>query len=263
MMSKGKEIYAEKINNLRLLVFETDEEGSEFAARYILDSKKENENQSNEFRFGLAAGNTPVKLYEILKKSSQREEISWKRTVFFTIDELAELDFSHPALFRNWMDRYFLNGLEIDAKKFFSPNANNNDEDHVYEELITQKPIDVQILGLGLNGHIAYCEPGTLFSSKTHFVQLTESSRRQLKDSGFFTSFEKIPKRAITVGLLTIMKAKSILLMAFGKHKAVIVKKILASSMSPDFPATILRNHKNCFLIVDKQAASLFLERKD
>ena len=248
-----------KINNLKLFIFENDEKASQFTCNYLLKKKETIEKKGGKLRLGLAAGKTQVKLYNFLQEKSFKDKISWKRVLFFNVDELVGLSSEHPALFRNWTLRALLNGLDFDIKNFFSPNGNQSKGEENYESLITEKKINVQILGLGLNGHLAYCEPGTSFKSKTHFVRLTNSSQNQLLESGFFNNFNQIPTSAITIGLKTIMNAEEILLLVFGKNKVEILNKILTTKKDISLPATILQQHKNCLVIVDKLAAQIFL----
>lgn len=252
-----------KINNLKLFIFENDEEASKFTCSYLLKKKEITEKEGKKLRIGLAAGKTPVKLYDFLQKAS-KNKISWKEVLFFNIDELIGLESkNHPALFRNWTLRMFLNGLDFKLKNFFSPNGNNKNEIEVYEKLMTEKKINIQILGLGLNGHLAYCEPGTPFESETHLLELTNSSRQQLLKGEFFRNFKETPTRAITVGLKTIMNAEKILLLVFGKNKTEILKKILTTKNDVSLPATVLHKHKNCLVITDKLAAQVFLNNEN
>ena len=127
-----------------------------------------------------------------------------------------------------------------------------------YEAKLERTPVDVQILGIGSNGHIGFNEPGTPFDSVVHLVDLTENT---IKDNArFFTSMDEVPRHAISMGIKNIMHAKKIILLASGKNKALAVRAMIEGNVSTDCPASVLQLHPDCTVVLDKEAASLLGE---
>jgi glucosamine-6-phosphate deaminase len=145
--------------------------------------------------------------------------------------------------------------LPIHPIQIHIPNGNSTnlvDECLSYDELINREPFDLQILGIGRNGHIGFNEPGTSFESRTHIVQLAESTR--LANSTFFSSLEDVPTQAITMGIQSILQAKRIILLISGASKSPALKQFLTGVVSEDFPASILHRHPDVTLIIDEEA---------
>ena len=149
------------------------------------------------------------------------------------------------------MDKHLFKKVNINKKNVYFPTANGK----AYENAIKHAGgIDLQILGIGKNSHIAFNEPGSSFKSKTRKVKLSKETRKD--NSGFFKSKKEIPKYAITMGISTIMKSKKIVLLATGKNKAEAIAKAIQSEPSTKTPASILQRHKDTIIILDKTAAS-------
>lgn len=202
---------------------------------------------------GLATGSTPEGMYEKLTEKCQRGEISFKNVVTFNLDEYAGLSPDNPSSYRYYMDEKFFNGIDINRKNTHIPNGLAPDlkkECEMFEQLIHDAGrIHLLILGIGINGHIGFNEPGTAFDSRTHVVELTESTRQV--NSRFFNSVDEVPYEALTMGLGTIMDAKEIILLVQGDQKAEILQKVVHGEVTTDVPASILQRHPNATIITD------------
>lgn len=206
--------------------------------------------------FGLATGDTPNGLYERLIEKYQAKEASFKRATTFNLDEYVGYDKNHPKSYHYYMSERLFNHIDIPLTKAYVPNGAAKDleeECRRYEREIREAgQIDIQLLGLGNNGHIGFNEPGTPFDSRTEVVKLADSTRQS--NSRFFSSIDKVPEYAISMGIGTIMEGKEILLIVSGSHKADILASVLNSEVSEDFPATILHRHDNVTIIADEAA---------
>jgi len=184
---------------------------------------------------GLATGSTPIGIYEQLRKM----DVDFKKTLTYNLDEYVGLDKSHPQSYK-----YFMNEHLFKHKEFHSNNFPDKKLFPYYDDMIRHSGgIDIQILGIGTNGHIAFNEPGTSRDSKTHMVDLTENT---IKDnSRFFNSIDEVPTRARTMGIGTIMKSKEIYLVAQGQHKKEILEEAMYGNITPEIPASFLQEHQN------------------
>lgn len=201
---------------------------------------------------GLATGSSPVGLYEKLIADHQAAKTSYKDVTTFNLDEYIGISITHEQSYHTFMFETLFKHLNINLENTNFPKQDNPKN---YTELLKEKPIDLQILGIGSNGHIAFNEPGTSFLSTTDYVDLAEST---IKDnSRFFASIDDVPKRAVTMGLKDIMMAKKIILLAFGKNKAKAINTLINGEKSENCPATILQDHPNLILYIDHDAASL------
>jgi len=171
------------------------------------------------------------------------------------LDEYVGLSGENPQSYRFFMnDRLF---LHKPFKETFVPNGKANDLDAEcirYSQIIADHPIDLQVLGIGRNGHIGFNEPGTSFAVETHVVALTESTIEANKR--YFESIEEVPTHALSMGIASILKSKQIILMAFGREKAAAVAKMIEGSVTEQLPASVLQTHKNVVVIIDEAAAS-------
>lgn len=202
---------------------------------------------------GLATGSTPVKAYSLLGKMCKAGKISFKKITTFNLDEYSGLNPKNPQSYHFLMKKNLFDKTDINIKNTFfptdfAPNYKNYDK-----KIKESKGIDLQILGIGSNGHIGFNEPGSKFSSKTRQVSL---NRTTIKDnSRFFKSIKDVPKKAATMGIATIMKAKKIVLLASGGNKKEAVFSALSGPVLTKMPASILQKHKNVIVILDKKAA--------
>ncbi|MEG2117366.1 MAG: glucosamine-6-phosphate deaminase [Clostridia bacterium] len=206
---------------------------------------------------GLATGSTPIGIYKNMIADCQNGEVSYKDITTVNLDEYIGLDKSDDQSYVYFMNENLFNHIDIDKKNTNLPNGRAIDpqaECARYTELVKNTRQDLQLLGLGSNGHIGFNEPNTPFSSTTHIVDLTENT---IKDNArFFTSIDDVPTQAITMGIQNITDAKKILIVASGKNKADAVYKMVKGTVSEDCPASVLQNHKDVVVIVDEDAAS-------
>ncbi len=202
--------------------------------------------------FGLATGSTPESVYEKLVAS----DVDFSDAVSVNLDEYIGLAGTDEQSYRYFMEQHLFN--EKPFKASYVPNGLNDEEEEIkrYEQILAENPVDLQLLGIGQNGHIAFNEPGTSFDSVTHKVELTDSTIQANKRN--FEKEEDVPRYAYSMGLSSIMKAKKILLLAFGEEKAQAVKDLVtAEEPTEDIPSTILVNHPDVTVIVDEAAAQL------
>ena len=207
---------------------------------------------------GLATGSTPVQLYQYLIDDHKKQHTSYASVKTINLDEYIGLDPKNHLSYRYFMDENLFNHIDIDKNNTFIPNGTASDlvaECQRYNELTIKYPCDVQLLGLGNNGHIGFNEPLTPFDSHTRIVDLTKETIHA--NARFFTSIDDVPKKAITLGIDNIMKSKKIILLAFGKSKAKAVKAMIEDEMSVNCPASVLRNHPDVHIFLDNEAASL------
>ncbi|UOQ43275.1 glucosamine-6-phosphate deaminase [Halobacillus salinarum] len=205
---------------------------------------------------GLATGSTPLGTYNELVEAYQQKQLDFSQVSSLNLDEYIGLDPDHPQSYHVFMKKHLFNHINIDEKNTFIPDglaANLHEECRRYEEIISQiGPPDLQLLGIGENGHIGFNEPGTPFNSFTHIVDLAASTREA--NARFFHSFEEVPNQAITMGIGSILRSSEILLLASGKRKAAAIKRLLKGETDEQFPASVLSEHPNVTLIVDEDA---------
>lgn len=207
---------------------------------------------------GLATGFSPVGLYQNLVKMVQNKEISFKEIKTYNLDEYCELPKSHPESYYSFMHRNLFSHVDIKEENVHIPSSEGKDMQKNcddYNELLHRATIDLQLLGIGGNGHIGFNEPGTPFDKETFVVKLTERTRQDNKM--FFKEEEEVPHYAITMGIKNIMQAKKILMLISGKGKAEAVKRLLSGEITPDFPASILHKHPDVTVVIDEPAAAL------
>lgn len=225
------------------------DEMSERAAAMIVDQI----NHKPHSTLGLATGSTPEGLYRRLIEKNKQSKVSFKDVTTFNLDEYIGLSEEDKNSYRYFMYSHFFEHIDIKRDNVHIPNglaADLEKECKNYEAKI--KKIDIQILGLGLNGHIGFNEPGTSFSSRTHIVRLTESTR--IANSRYFQKLEDVPKMAISMGIETILEVGKIVLMVSGDKKSLAVERLINGEISEDFPASILQSHPQVVLIADKEA---------
>ncbi len=207
---------------------------------------------------GLATGSTPIGLYKEMIKDHKENGTSYKEIKTVNLDEYAGLDYSSDQSYVYFMRDNLFDHIDIDLKNTNIENGKAKDrqaECERYNALLEKMQQDIQVLGIGSNGHIAFNEPGTPFGSVTHIVDLTEST---IKDnSRLFKSIDEVPRQAFTMGLKNIMNAKKILILANGANKAKAVYGLVKGEVTEGVPASVLQLHPDCTLIVDEAAASL------
>lgn len=208
---------------------------------------------------GLATGSSPVGLYKKMIEYHKNEGASFKDITTINLDEYVGLPVEHPESYYSFMHTNLFNHVDIKEENVHVPSGLGSDLDKNckdYEAIIDANPVDIQLLGIGSDGHIAFNEPGTAFDSPMHVTDLKEST---IKDNARFfdNDMSKVPTQAVTQGIGSIMKAKNILLVANGTNKAKAVKDMIEGPVDINCPASILQKHPNVTIIVDKEAASL------
>ncbi|KRE18997.1 glucosamine-6-phosphate deaminase [Bacillus sp. Root920] len=208
---------------------------------------------------GLATGGTPIETYKELIQLHQAHQLSFKQTKTINLDEYAGLDPEHENSYMTYMKRHLFDHIDLTQDQYFLPNGNAahlEKECLRYDQLIEAVGgIDLQLLGIGQNGHIGFNEPGTPFNSKTHVVQLDENTRQA--NARYFSSIDEVPTHAITMGIASILSSKKILLLASGKSKAKVIQYLEQAEIHPDFPASALKLHEDVTVLIDRDAGSL------
>ena len=206
---------------------------------------------------GLATGTTPLGLYRCMTEDYKSHGTSYEHIRTVNLDEYKGLPKNHPQSYAYFMRENLFRHLDIEEGNTYIENGTAQDEQaecERYNKLLAEMPRDIQLLGLGSNGHIAFNEPNTPFESETHVVELAEST---VKDNArLFADISEVPKKAFTMGIKQIMQAKQILILASGANKADAVYKTVYGSVTEEVPASVLQLHPSCILIVDKEAAS-------
>lgn len=207
---------------------------------------------------GLATGSSPIGLYQRMIKDHKDNGTSYKEVVTFNLDEYVGLKKNHSESYYTFMNTNLFSGLDIDLNNVHIPVGDSDDltkECEAYEQAMADFNVDIQLLGIGSNGHIGFNEPGTSFDSLTHIVTLKEKTR--VDNARFFDPLgEEVPTEAITMGIATIMKAKKVLLVASGEGKADAIAGMINGPVTEDLPASVLQNHPDVTVIVDEAAAS-------
>ena len=200
---------------------------------------------------GLATGSSPLGTYKQLINWYNKGDIDFSGVTSVNLDEYVGLDGSSDQSYRYFMNKNFFEHINIDIKNTFVPNGCAEDlekEGLEYDKHIEELGgIDLQLLGIGLDGHIGFNEPDKYFVKSTHVVDLHESTIKA--NSRFFSNYDEVPKQAITMGMVSIMQAKKILLIASGKAKYDILKKAFYGPITPEIPASILQLHPDITVI--------------
>lgn len=207
---------------------------------------------------GLATGGTPQGIYQLMIEDHNQHGTSYQHVTTFNLDEYVGLPPEHPNSYHYYMNRHLFSHIDIPNEQIHIPDGmapHTEAECLRYEALLDAAGgIDLQILGIGLNGHIGFNEPGTSFHSRTHVVKLDESTR--MANQRYFQSLDAVPTQAITMGIASIMKSKQILLLINGQKKAEILRRLIDEEVNEQLPASILKKHPNVTIIADQQALS-------
>jgi glucosamine-6-phosphate deaminase len=231
---------------MKVIIVKDNVEGGKEGYKLFADAKK-----NGATTFGLATGSTPITTYQEIIKS----DLDFTDSISINLDEYVGLPEDSDQSYD-----YFMHENLFNAKPFkhsYLPNGRAADleaEAKHYDQIIEDNPIDLQILGIGRNGHIGFNEPGTPADSTTHKVSLTQSTIDA--NARFFEHEEDVPRYAISMGLASIMKSKHILIEAYGEDKADAIKGMIEGPVTTDLPASVLQNHDNVTVIIDEAAAS-------
>ncbi len=238
---------------MKVIITENYEEMSKKAAEIIIEIVKNNPSAV----LGLATGSSPIGVYQNMAKDYRENGTSYKGVTTVNLDEYVGLTADHDQSYAYFMRQNLFDHIDIDLANTNLPNGSATDlekECDRYNALLEKYKQDVQVLGLGSNGHIAFNEPGTPFDSVTRLVGLTEST---IKDnSRLFSSIDEVPRQALSMGIKNIMNAKSIVMVVSGKNKAKAVKGMVKGEITPTLPASVLQLHPFVTIICDKDAAS-------
>lgn len=253
-MSYNYRIERKRVIMLDIRIFENYEEISKEAAQMI----KETVDKKKDAVLGLATGSTPIGLYKELIRLNQANEIDFSDVKTVNLDEYIGLDGDHDQSYRTFMNEQLFNHINIDKKNTHVPNGVSEDPDQTsaqYDELLRELgSADIQVLGIGANGHIAFNEPNETLNINTHVTDLLDSTIEA--NARFFDSKDEVPKQAITMGIGSIMTAKKIILLASGSNKADVVKQLGDEFVTTQNPATLLKLHPNVIVLVDKEAGA-------
>ncbi|MEK5061572.1 glucosamine-6-phosphate deaminase [Paenibacillus shunpengii] len=208
---------------------------------------------------GLATGSSPVGIYKELIQMYSKGLVSFAQASSFNLDEYVGLPEDHPQSYRSFMNEQLFNHIDMNMNLTHVPNGNATDltaECAHYEQLVNDHgPVDIQLLGIGHNGHIGFNEPGASLTSGTHVVDLKDETRKA--NARFFDSPSDVPKQAMTMGVGSILKAKQILLVARGEDKAEIIRTALTGPITTECPASLLQCHPNVIVLLDRGAGRL------
>jgi glucosamine-6-phosphate deaminase len=239
---------------MKIILSKTHEESSKKASVQILRQVIE----KNNAVLGFATGSSPVVIYENLIKFYKENIVSFKDVTAFNLDEYIGIEKSHQNSYYYSMRDNLFKHIDIKEENCHIENglaSDMNKECELYESLIEEKGgIDLQILGIGANGHIGFNEPSDKISPMTHVVELTQSTIDA--NSKYFSDI-KMPTKAVTMGIATIMKSKKIILIASGEAKAKAIFDTVHGEITPEVPSSILRLHPDVTIYVDEDASKL------
>ena len=206
---------------------------------------------------GLATGSTPLGLYKALCEACAEGTLSFRRVQTFNLDEYIGLSPSHPQSYHAFMHRNLFDAVDILPEHIHIPCGDGTlaDPCGAYEAALDAQQLDLQLVGIGSNGHIGFNEPGTPFGQGVHIVHLQPSTMHD--NARFFSDIAEVPEKAITMGCRNIMQAKRILLLAMGRKKAEAIKAMLYGPVTEQLPASVLQLHPDVTVLLDEEAACL------
>lgn len=250
----------DSLEKIPVKIFENSKDGSVYVAEVIAALIKEKEAAGEKTIIGLATGSTPKTLYAELVRMHKNEGLSFKNVITFNLDQYYPMDKDALQSYHYFMRKYLFEQTDIDPNNYHLPDgtlAKENLREHCqeYEEKIEAAGgIDLQILGIGTNGHIGFNEPGSGIHSKTRLITLDTSTRSA--NAFEFGNMSQVPRMAITMGISTILKSRKIILMAWGQSKAYVIKKAVEKEITEDIPASLLQNHEDITFVLDEPASS-------
>ena len=249
----------ESFEKIPVKIFPNSNDGSIMVAAQIATLIKDKQAKKENCVLGMATGSTPILLYKELVRLHKEEGLSFKNVITINLDEYYPINKTAYQSYWSFMHRHLFSLVDIKPENIHIPNGEWA-QDQIkelcagYEQIIEKSGgIDLQILGIGKNGHIGFNEPGSSFHSKTRVIHLDQETR--IANTYEFHDLNKVPKLAITVGISSIMKAKKIVLLAWGS-KADIVAKAVEGNITEQVPASVLQNHDDCTFVIDEIAAT-------
>ena len=241
---------------MEIVICKDKAEASRLAAGIITEAVKKNP----KLVLGLATGSTPVPMYDEMAKAVKAKKVSYKQVKSWNLDEYEGLPGTHEQSYRYFMNKNLFEKIDIKLSNTHVLNGmakNPEKECAAYEAQIKKAGgIDIQVLGIGSDGHIAFNEPGTSLQSRTSVVYLTPSTIKDNARLFFGGNMDEVPKRALSMGVGTICEAKKIILLAFGKNKADAVKGMVEGGMSQFCTASALQAHNDAWVFCDEEAAA-------
>ena len=265
--SKNKSMnMIDSFEKIKCLITTDVEDGSKYVANEIASLIRLKESNNEKIILGLATGSTPKTLYAELVRMHKEEGLSFKNVVTFNLDEYYPIEKMALQSYNNFMHRVLFNHIDIDQDNINILDGEIPKEDikaycAAYEKKIEDAGgIDLQILGIGINGHIGFNEPGSAIFSKTRLVTLDYSTR--LANAYEFANISEVPRMSITMGLSTILNSKRMILMAWGPNKASIIHNTVEGFVTEQVPASLLQQHADCTFVIDESAASELTRNK-
>ncbi|MEP7256539.1 MAG: glucosamine-6-phosphate deaminase, partial [Ferruginibacter sp.] len=250
----------DSLEKIPVKIFSNSNEGSAFVAKQIADLIKEKEAAGKKTVIGLATGSSPKTLYAELVRMHKNEGLSFKNVITFNLDQYYPMDKDALQSYHYFMRKNLFEQTDIDPSNYHLPDGmmpKDKVKEHClnYEKQIEDAGgLDLQILGIGVNGHIGFNEPGSGIYTKTRLITLDNSTR--VANAYEFGNMSQVPRMAITMGISTILKSKKIILMAWGQTKAPVIKKAVEEDDTEDVPASLLQNHDDCVFVIDETCAS-------
>jgi glucosamine-6-phosphate deaminase len=257
---------SDSFEKIPVKIFSTPKQGSAFVAKQVADFIREKQKRKENCVLGLATGSTPKSLYAELVRLHREEKLSFKNVITFNLDEYYPIDNNALQSYNRYMHTHLFDHVDISPANIHIPNGEINKEDlkehcRRYEKMIQEAGgIDLQILGIGNNGHIGFNEPGSGMYSKTRLITLDNSTR--IANAYEFANISEVPRLALTMGISAILQSKKIILMAWGSAKAPVVKKAVEEDDTEQVPASLLQNHDDVTFVVDETAASELTRNK-
>lgn len=231
---------------------------SKAAAEMLLSQVRE----KHDAVLGLATGSTPIGMYQEVVKAYERGEVDFSKVVSYNLDEYYPIQHDNDQSYHYFMKETLFKHINIKPENTHVPSGETKDVEKTSQEydnaIYGLGGVDLQVLGIGNNGHIGFNEPAPVFAKGTGLVDLTESTISA--NSRFFASIDEVPKKAVSMGIATIMTAKKVMLMASGKAKAEIIAATILGEITPDVPASALQLHRNVTFFLDEEAAAVLLE---
>ncbi len=249
----------DSLEKIAVKIFPSSNSGSAFVAQQIADLIKQKKSEGKKTVIGLATGSSPKTLYAHLVRMHKEEGLSFKNVITFNLDQYYPMEKDALQSYHYFMRKNLFEHTDINRENYHLPDgliAKDKVKEHCinYEKQIEAAGgLDLQILGIGVNGHIGFNEPGSGMYSKTRLVTLDNSTR--IANAYDFGNMSDVPRMAITMGISTILKSKKIILMAWGQTKAPVIQKAVELDDTEDIPASLLQNHDDCTFVVDEAAA--------
>lgn len=247
-----------QVENINVVIADDHQEIARRVADRIENLIRERQASGENAVLGLATGSTPISVYRELIRRHREDGLDFSKVTTFNLDEYVGLPPDHPQSYHCFMEENLFRDLNLDRRFVHLPNGMATDiEVHAewYEDQIGRAGgIDLQILGIGANGHIAFNEPGSSLGSRTRVKTLTRQTRED--NARFFGSLEGVPTHAITMGVGTIMEARELVMIASGEAKAEAVRAAAEGPLTAMVPASMVQMHRKAYLIADRAAAS-------